>query len=263
MANQMSVQLHSQIKVTSTQVINFIGFHPNCTVMDIANNFTVSYAKVMPKLKKLIETGVVERKKKVGDKNSPFGHCLVTPISGSIEGQLLPQLDGLPVLGLGQNQSDQAVEKLTQDAITVSLDGLLSRIGSYAEEVATHAAVEFKKRFFDRFTSEIADLVLPAPEHALAARVKKLRICVVGSQSINASALQDAFKNELILDCIGADEIRKIQKSTRNAYATILMVDHVSHKAKQTIEASGVKPVFVNGGLSSLKDKLEEIYAVS
>lgn len=259
----MSEHTYCRTKLTSSQVVEFIGGHPNCTVNDIADSYAVTYATVMQKLKPLIKSGEVLRQKREGEKYSPFGHFLAAPASESIEGQVLPQIDGLPALSNDPANLAAVDRSYDCDAITASVDALLSRIRSYAEEVATHAAVEFKQRFFERFNSEIAGLELPAPDALLAAKTRKLRICVVGSQSINASALQDAFKNELTLDCINADEIRKIQKSTRNAYATILMVDHVSHKAKQAIEASGVKPVFVNGGLSSLKDKLEEIYAVS
>lgn len=260
-AARLVTKPYCRTKLTSSQVVAYIEGHPNCTVNDIADSYSVTYATVMQKLKPLIESGEVQRQKREGEKYSPFGHFLAAPASEGVEGQLVPQLDGLPVLS--DDLTHQVIEERSRDAIALSVDALLSRIGAYAEEVATHAAVEFKQRFFERLNSEIAGLELPAPDALLAAKIRKLRICVVGSQSINASALQEAFKNELTLDCISADEIRKIQKSTRNAYATILMVDHVSHKAKQAIEASGVKPVFVNGGLSSLKDKLEEIYAVS
>lgn len=251
-------------KISPEGVVGFIKQHPNCQVNDIANHFGVTYACVLQKLKPSLEAGIIERRKILGERYTPFGHFVVEPVeaSGESSSQSVPVeeavAESFPV-----EQADEIDTSFLFDAINVSVEKAFARIGLLADSLAVRAAMEFKQRFADTFAREVSNIEIPETESLLVQKEKRLRICVVGTQSMSTSGLQREFKNELILDCISADEMRKIQRSPKFAHATILMTDHVSHKAKQAIEASGIKPIYVNGGLSSLKAKLEEIYANS
>lgn len=260
------MQVSDQViaKISPEGVVEFIAQHPNCQVNDIANHFGVTYACVLQKLKPSIEAGIVERRKILGERYTPFGHFVVEPVEAGGESAT----ESVPVSDLVAEsflveQADEIDTSFLFDAINVSVEKVFARIGLLADSLAVRAATEFKQRFAETFAKEVASIEIPNTDSLLPQKEKRLRICVVGTQSMSTSDLQREFKNEMILDCIDAAEMRKIQRSPKFAHATILMTDHVSHKAKQAIEASGVKPIYVNGGLSSLKAKLEEIYANS
>jgi len=264
----MEFQMHSSgqvaTRISPESVVEYISQHPNCQVNDIASHFGVTYACVLQKLKPSLESGVVERRKILGERYSPFGHFVAEPVAVSSESAAeAPTTADLVAEAFPIEEGDVAESSFLLDAINLSVDKVFAQLGPLADSLAVRAATVFKQRFADTFAREVANIEIPDTESLLPQKEKRLRICVVGTQSMSTADLQREFKNELILDCIDAAEMRKIQRSPKFAHATVLMTDHVSHKAKQAIEASGIKPIYVNGGLSSLKSKLEEIYANS
>jgi hypothetical protein len=58
-----------------------------------------------------------------------------------------------------------------------------------------------------------------------------------------------------------ADDLAKIGEGCANVDHVVLMTGHVSHKHTEILRAAGCKPLFVNGGLTALRETLTELYA--
>ena len=94
-----------------------------------------------------------------------------------------------------------------------------------------------------------------------AQRVKKSKLCIVGLWASQKREIEREYKDCFDLRFVGPDEAPgKLRDAAKHVDEVVVMADKISHKHTDAISTVRDSMVLIHGGLTSLRDKLTEIY---
>lgn len=133
----------------------------------------------------------------------------------------------------------------------------------FIQNISNTLAEQIIMRVESHLVDRLSQLSARIPERVVPATKTKLkRVLVCGLLPAQAGLIQSEFHSCLDLRFLSVDDkIDKFKTHATHVDHVIVMTNFISHKHQEAIECVGVKPILVSGGMSSLKDKLTEIYA--
>lgn len=143
-------------------------------------------------------------------------------------------------------------------SIDVVLDKMLDKmVNTLADSVMARIKVRVRERMHETLAEVTADI---EKYRVPIEKAKLRRIFIGGAIPKQVQELKKEFEGVCELVFAGSDESAQVwQARARDAYASILWTDFVSHKHSEYLQSAGVKPVLYTGGITLLKDKIMEL----
>lgn len=111
--------------------------------------------------------------------------------------------------------------------------------------------------------AEPTEPTAPPPEKSVVVkygRPPKPKVLIVGLWDKQVGMIDKEFNPILTLTYCHTDKISELKKTDLSGRHCLVMTDHVNHKSVDMIRSRGGDPVWVNGGMSGLRDMLTKIY---
>lgn len=140
----------------------------------------------------------------------------------------------------------------------------LPSVETAIEQLAERIAEQLAKKLHFFLKQRAAGILQSAAAEAVHSDItRKRKVLVVGGLSSQNAMLQQEFGKLLDLRFKGADmSPSMVALAAKEADATVAWVEFLDHKMTDSLTAAGIKYHAVYGGLTHLREKLEEIYCL-
>ena len=266
------------MKMSTPELMAFIKASPKCTNADIAKRFNITASDAAVRTGLLFKQGRLTREivgknlsnvgiygytfkqnETVKEREKTQSNVRVAPVAISARpapktvkttGQDV-QMSELPKLSI--NQSLNSLADAMADAILSQVKARLAvEIGTLLPEVPS-SHMPTPAELIER-VSKPAQIEAPKMERALVVGLIPVQCGVISSE------FHDAYELEFWNDRNG-DGMEKLQTYARSADVVFIHTQHVSHKAVDAVKANCRGAiVYVNGGLTAMKDALTARY---
>jgi hypothetical protein len=102
-------------------------------------------------------------------------------------------------------------------------------------------------------------VVVSAPVAAEKPKLAKVVIC--GLTNAQGSIIEKEFSECFDVYTLEASEsVHRLRNAAASAKYTILMANFISHRHQEVLCSANIRPITVHGGISTLRNKLTELY---
>lgn len=231
-----------KLSPTEQKIFEFIEKIPACTTSDIAKHFGKTEAWAGP-----VISIMYNQKKVLSRTHNLEGRGYRWYVAGQA-----PKFEN----PMTQEKHVLLVEP-PRHAPVFEIESLVDKfVDTLAEEIVSRLRPAIVEKLTDEVQSMSKDIVNKA---VLPTKDLK-RVLVCGVLSKQGSEMQREFDGVGDVRFVTVDDNAGLWKSrATHADHVILWTNFVSHKHQEVLTGAGVKPIFVTGGLTAVKDKIMEL----
>lgn len=239
---------------TRQELLTFIKSHPDCNTKAIAEHFGFNINSAATRTKQLFDGGHVTRKQ-VGI--NTYGKPLyIYNAPSEVEGKTKKER-----LAIAQPSHVPTTDK---PIVSLSMDDLVSGfVSNFAQSLVGAIITQLKPRLEEELRKALpAALPKPTvlapsePVHIPADKPRLPRVGILGVQPPKRCAIDTEFGELFDLTYWCSDDGDNRLKPMAHSCETIFVMDYVSHKHTQLLQARGANLRRVNGDIRALTDLL-------